>query len=64
MVNTYKIIIYSGIFAFFFFVAALLLGLLGLDFRYHLMSAILGCFFALIHVGIIFYGKIKTKIFK
>ena len=64
MVNAYKIIIYSGILAFLFFVAALLVGLFGLDFRYHLMGAILGCFFALIHVGIIFYGKIKTKIKK
>lgn len=64
MVNVYKIIMYSGIIAFLFFIATLLVGLLGLDFRYHFMSAILGCLFALIHVGIIFYRKIKPKIKK
>ena len=64
MVNTYKIIMYSGILAFLFFVITLLVGLLGLNFKYHFMSAIIGCFFALIHMGLIFYRKIKIEIKK
>lgn len=60
-IRRYYITIWSGVFAFIFFLLALLSGLLGWGYYLHRRIAIIAGVFALVHISVSLYGLLLRK---
>jgi hypothetical protein len=61
ILTRYRLIIFSGILTFLFLITTMTLGITGINFTLHKISAIATLVFAIIHISPTVYNKIKMR---